>query len=84
MNIKILPYERMEYNDNEIGIDNVSIKYIQQADCTEDKDNVQTITLSTRNNGFSRFINIQTENWSISDINELKKIISDFEKRAGI
>jgi hypothetical protein len=45
---------------------------------------VQTLTVSARNNGVSRFLNLKTDNWSIDGIDELSEIIEDFKKRAGI
>lgn len=65
-------------------IDEVTIKYVQNEDCTQNMDDCQEITLSTRDGGGGRFINIKTESWSISDIKELEEIINDFKTRADI
>lgn len=71
--------------DEEIMVDEVTIKYYQGPDCTEDRDSDgQEITLSTRDNGMTKFINIKTDNWSISGIEDLQILINDFNKRAGI
>ena len=80
----IVPYELMDYGDGQIAVDDVQITYVQKGDCTESDDDVQSITLSARNNGVGRFVNIKTENWSIEDGEELLKIVNDFIKRAGI
>ena len=77
-------YEDFKFEDGHIGIDNVSITYLQNNDCTEEEGNVQSITISTRNNGIGRFINIKTENWSFDNINELEELIKDFKQRAGL
>lgn len=77
-------YEDFKFEDGHIGIDDVSITYLQNSDCTEEDENVQSITMSTRNNGVGRFINIKTENWSFDDINELEDLIKDFKQRAGL
>ena len=85
MEIKV--YEDFGYEDNVVGIDDVSVTYLQNADCSGDdgKEDVQSITISTRNNGTGRFINIKTDSWSINpDANELEQIIKDFIKRAGL
>ena len=74
--------KEFDYKNNQIAIDDVSITYVQSADCTEDRDEVQTLTISSRNNGVARFINIKTENWSIDSASELVEIIEDFKKRA--
>lgn len=81
---EIKPYETMNYESGDIGIDEVQITYIQNADCTEDNDDVQSITLVARNNGIARFVNIKTESWSISHAGEMENLILDFERRAGI
>lgn len=77
-------YEDFKFEDGHIGIDDVSITYLQNSDCTEEDENVQSITISTRNNGIGRFVNIKTENWSFDDINELEELIKDFKQRAGL
>ena len=82
MEIKV--YEDFKFEDGHIGIDDVSITYLQNSDCTEEDENVQSITISTRNNGIGRFVNIKTENWSFDDINELEDLIKDFKQRAGL
>ena len=71
-------------HDNEILLDEITCKYIQEADCTEDRDNCQELILSTRDGGGGKFINIKTDNWSISGIEDLQILINDFNKRAGI
>ena len=84
--MEIKAYEDFKFEDEFVGIDDVSITYLQNSDCSgeDGKDNVQSITISTRNNGCSRFINIKTDSWSISDADELIKLIEDFKKRAGL
>lgn len=87
MEIVIKSFEDMDFTketDGKVYVDDVSVTYCQDGDCTEDRDNVQTLTVSSRNNGVARFINLKTDNWSISDIDEMKSIIDDFKKRAGI
>ena len=84
MEQKILPYEDFKYEDFEVGIDDVTINYVQKEDCTESEEEPQVLTLSTRNNGVGRFINIKTNNWSIENGETLLQIIKDFEIRAGL
>jgi len=83
-NIDIIPIEKMHYEDRQVAIDDCSVQYIQSSDCTEE-EGAQSITISTRNNGIARFLNIKTgqEGWSISDIGELEKIIEDFKERCS-
>lgn len=72
-------------SNDQILVDEVTIKYYQEPDCTEDRDgDGQEIIISTRDGGGGKFINIKTTNWSISGIEDLQKLIEDFEKRVGI
>ena len=80
---KIKGFEKADL-DNDVYIDDIQITYCQVGDCTEDRDDVQTLTLSARNNGCARFINIKTENWSIDSPDEFSNIVRDFEKRADM
>ena len=57
--MEIIPFENMKYQENEICIDDTSIDYVQSNDCTEEDGGTQSITISSRNNGISRFINIK-------------------------
>lgn len=83
--VTIVPIEdERAYKDNIVAIDDVSITYVQSNDCTESEDDVQELTITTRNNGCVRFLNIKTDNWSIEDANELVDIINNFKKQANI
>lgn len=83
--MKIVPFENAEFADEEVYFDEVSMKYVQNADCTENSDEIcQELEITSRNNGTARFINIKTENWSLDDPMQLVEIINDFCKRAGI
>lgn len=68
----------------QVLLDEVTCKYIQDADCTEDQDNPQEIILSSRDGGGGKFINIQTKSWSITGDDFEKEIIpllNDFKAR---
>ena len=79
-------FEEMDFSedDKDVYVDDVSVTYCQSGDCTEDSDEVQTLVVSSRNNGMGRFINLKTENWSVDGIRDLENIINDFSERAGI
>ena len=67
-------------------VEDISVTYNQNDDCCGDNDEVQAITLTSVNNGIAPFIRISIPTdgpgyWSISDINDLKLIVEDFEKR---
>ena len=71
--------------DNEILLDEVSCTYIQNPDCTEDREgDPQSIILSSRDGGGGKFIHIKTDGWSICGDNledDLIPLMNDFKKR---
>lgn len=82
------------YKNSYVGIDEISVTYIQPADTNSSSDEIQTIKLTSKTacatgieevikkQGF--YINIEIpegEHWSIDNIESLKAIIEDFEKR---
>lgn len=71
--------------DNQILLDEITCKYIQNPDCTEDRDgDFQELILSSRDGGGGKFININTNNWSISGedgFDEFITVLKDFKKR---
>lgn len=66
---------------DEVLLDKITCIYIQESDSTESSDEVQEITLSTRDCGGGKFLNISTKSWSISNAEELTNLINDFENR---
>lgn len=90
--LNIVPYEEATLNENgkwgdeTVVIDDISIKYLQNSDSSGDDgdEEVQELTLTARNNGIARFLNIKTDSWSIDGVDELKAIIEDFKHRSGI
>ena len=73
-----------EEGKEQVLLEEITCKYVQDADCTENKDDVQEIVLSSRDGGGGKFINIQTKSWSITGDNfekELIPLFEDFKKR---
>ncbi|MEE3343920.1 MAG: hypothetical protein VZS44_07520 [Bacilli bacterium] len=71
-------------NDNQVLLDEATISYVQNPDCTEDRDgDWQKLTLSIRDNGMDKFLNIKTDNWSFDNAEMISVIIDDFCKRIG-
>lgn len=68
---------------NEVLLEEITCTYMQEPDCTEDRDgDPQTLTLSTRDGGGGKFVHIKTSGWSIDqDSSDLMDIINDFKKR---
>ena len=90
--LNIVPYEEATLNksgkwdDETVVIDEVSIEYLQNTDCSghDGNEEVQALKITARNNGVARFLNIKTDSWSIESADELKVIIEDFKHRSGI
>ena len=69
---------------NQVLLTEITCKYLQEADCTENQDEPQEIILSSRDGGGGKFINIQTKSWSITGDDfgkELTPLFEDFKKR---
>ena len=84
--MKIITEGWPDSNKEQVLLDEITCKYVQEADCTEDKDEPQEIILSSRDGGGGKFINIQTKSWSITGGDFEKEIIpllKDFKARIG-
>lgn len=69
---------------NQVLLEEITCKYLQEADCTENQDEPQEIILSSRDGGGGKFINIKTDSWSITGNDfekELIPLFKDFKKR---
>ena len=103
METRILPINHSDELDNlntqgngavHIGIEKISITYIQPADTCSPSDEVQMLTISTqycegvttdsieKQEGYYFDISIPPGNhWSVSDGDELKALVEDFRNR---
>ena len=86
--IKIQYLEKMKIinegcpTGEDILLESISCTYIQEPDCSESRDaDYQKIIISTRDEGGGKFLNIKTDNWSITDENELVYLINNFKSR---
>lgn len=70
---------RNNKGDDDIYIEDVSVEYSQYSATDNDYN---TLKVFTENNGVARYLNISTEKWEFSDIDELIEILNDFKKRA--
>ena len=82
-----------EENVLAVGIEKMSITYIQPADTCSDSDEIQSITITTqcgdccgteeaeRKEGCYFDISIPEGHWSVDDGDSLKALIEDFKKR---
>ena len=102
MKTKVLPVNYLDdlekiirkENVNAVGIEKMSITYIQPADTCSDSDEVQTITFTTqfgeacgieeaeKKESFYFDITIpEGQHWSVDDGDSLKALIEDFKER---
>lgn len=72
---------RNNKGDDDIYIEDVSVEYSQYSVTDNDYN---TLRVFTENNGVARYLNISTEKWEFSDIDELIEILNDFKKRASL
>ena len=75
-----------EDGKDQILLEEISCKYYQNPDCTEDREaDPQELILSTRDGGGGKFLHIKTgsNGWSVTNGEEFLKIIEDFSKRLG-
>ena len=80
--IKFITYDFPE-EDNEVLLEKLSCTYIQKPDCVSGEDDIQELTLETRDGGGGKFINIKTNEygWSIDSIDNLAEIIEHFKEK---
>ena len=80
----ITDYNEFDWDGEDILLEEASIKYIQSPDCTESRDDdPHELIITTRDGGGGKFLNLKTDNWSISGIKDLELVIDDFNKRIG-
>ena len=72
---------RNNKGDDDIYIEDVSVEYSQYSATDND---YKPLRVFTENNGVARYLNISTEKWEFSDIDELIEILNDFKKRASL
>ena len=69
---------------DEVEVSKIIIDYTQPGDCAEDREKYQTLRLESESNGVAPFIRmslVDCDHFSISGIDDLKKIIEDFEEK---
>ena len=91
--IEILPYAFPENNGKvcEVGIEKMSITYIQQDDTNHGgRDDVQTITIETEDaictreealNKQGYYLVIKTDRWAVDEPEDLTMLVNDFKDR---
>lgn len=65
--------------DDELLVGGMSVQYLQGGD-TIDGD-IQNLEIKAEDGGGGLFYVIKTERWAFDSIDELKRVLEDFEKR---
>lgn len=94
--MKIVPYNFLDDLEREVavGIEEISITYIQPADTCSSKDDVQTLKMTTQygscydkdeydqgKEGFYINIEIPEGHWSVDSSEDIVELIEDFKER---
>lgn len=94
--MKIVPYHYIEDLENEeaVGIESISVTYIQPADTCSDRDDVQTLKITAQTGcaydkelfdqgkeGYYFDIEIPEGHWSVDSGEQLTALIDDFKQR---
>ena len=71
------------YEGEAILLEEITCTYLQEPDCTESRDDEpQAITISSRDGGGGKFLNIKTDGWSVdTNLESLTVVLEDFKKR---
>lgn len=66
--------------ENEVLVGEIKITYVQNPDNCSGEDDIQELTLETRDGGGGKYINFKTgeHGWSVSNENELISIFNHF------
>lgn len=60
---------------NKVYMEEMSVKFFQDADCSQNQEDYQDIEFHLENNGVGNFIWIKTDRWSFSSIEDLQKLV---------
>jgi hypothetical protein len=66
-------------SEQPVALNKVSVEYTQEAD--NNSDELQFLEVSTEDVGAGVYYIIKTERWAFDNLNDLMKVLNDFEKR---
>lgn len=66
-------------SDQPIAVNKVCVEYLQEAD--NKPNGLQFLEISTEDAGGGVFYVIKTERWTFDNLNDLIKVLNDFDKR---
>jgi hypothetical protein len=66
-------------SEQPVAVNKVSVEYTQEAD--SNSDGLQLLEVSTEDAGGGVYYVLKTERWAFDNLNDLIKVLNDFEKR---
>ena len=66
-------------SEQPVAVNKVSVEYTQEAD--GNSDGLQFLEVSTEDAGSGVYYVLKTERWAFDNLNDLIKVLNDFEKR---
>ena len=66
-------------SEQPVAVNKVSVEYTQEAD--SNSDGLQFLEVSTEDAGGGVYYVLKTERWAFDNLNDLIKVLNDFEKR---
>lgn len=66
-------------SEQPIAVNKVSVEYTQEAD--SNSEGLQLLEISTEDAGGGVYYVLKTERWAFDNLNDLIKVLNDFEKR---
>lgn len=69
-------------SEQPVAVNKVCVEYTQEAD--DNSSEVQLLEISTEDAGGGVYYILKTERWAFDDLNDLIKVLQDFEKRLSV
>ena len=69
-------------SEQPVAVNKVSVEYTQEAD--SNSDGLQFLEVSTEDAGGGVYYVLKTERWAFDNLNDLIKVLNDFEKRLSV
>jgi len=69
-------------SEQPVAVNKVCVEYTQEAD--DNSSEVQLLEISTEDAGGGVYYILKTERWAFDNLNDLIKVLQDFEKRLSV
>jgi hypothetical protein len=78
-----IPHGWIDKNQK-ITVNKMSVEYTQEADDCQANEDPQTLEISTHDAGSGTYFVIKSDRWAFDSIEEIIKIIHDFQSRLNL